>query len=241
MALIKCKNRSSDVVSDAHSKPQRLKPFDTSFHNISPIPFAEIVSAQLRVIGGAVWHEENKYYSLCDDIYFDIFSNCRYLAFFIFTHKDIPLDITIETDIMISKHNWAIIGKYGEAIRIYALDEAESEVYLTQDLGWKVILFRCKFNNASSKEFSRIQLYYAEEQELPSFIFGKRLGAWGAEELNLKRFQRDVSYAFGILVKDEGYSDEELIEKIMDIKLVISLFTGTPISEPFKIRDVIHN
>ncbi|MCL1791111.1 MAG: hypothetical protein FWG40_07120 [Peptococcaceae bacterium] len=159
--------------------------------------------------------------------------------FIIFTHKDIPLDITIETDIKIRKLDWDKIAKYGEEIRVFALNEAESEVYRTQDLGWKVIVFCCKFSNGSSKEFRGVQLYYAEGQELPGFIFGKRLGAWArAENLNIKRFQRDVPYTFAILIKDEGYSDEELIEKIMDVKLIIAEY-ATPVSEPFKIRDVI--
>jgi len=160
--------------------------------------------------------------------------------FIIFTHKDIPLDITIEADIKVRKLDWAGIANYGNEIRDFALNEAESEVFRTQDLGWKVIVFRCKFSNASSKEFRGVQLYYAEGQDLPGFIFGKRLGAWARpDELNLKRFQRDIPYTFGILIKDEGYSDEELIEKIMDVKLIIAEY-AEPTSEPFEIRDVIH-
>ena len=159
----------------------------------------------------------------------------------IFTHKDIPLDITIEADIKINNRNWPRIVNYGNDIMGFALNEAESEVFRTQDLGWKVIVFECKFSNGSSKEFRGVQLYYAEGQELPGFIFGKKLSAWArVETFNIKRFQRDVPYTFAILVKDEGYTDEELIEKIKNIKLVITLSLGTPISEPFEIRDVIH-
>ncbi|MCL1919443.1 MAG: hypothetical protein FWG14_14315 [Peptococcaceae bacterium] len=158
----------------------------------------------------------------------------------IFTHKDIPLDLAIETDIKIRKLDWDKIANYGNEIKGFALNEAESEVYRTQDLGWKVIVFECIFSNGSSKEFSGVQLYYAEEQALPGFIFGKRLSAWWrVETFNIKRFQRDVPYTFAILIKDEGYTDEELIEKIKNIKLVITLSLGTPISEPFEIRDVI--
>ena len=157
----------------------------------------------------------------------------------IFTHKDIPLEITIEADIKIVKLDWDKITYYGNEIRGFALNDAESEVYRTQDLGWKVIGFWCEFSNGSSKEFRGVQLYYAEGQELPGFIFGKKLDAWGrVETLNIKRFQRDVPYSFAILIKDEGYSDEELIEKIMEVKLIIAEY-ATPVSEPFKIRDVI--
>ena len=160
------------------------------------------------------------------------------LIWYCFVLRGNVVDIKID-GVKIDNFAWDEIINYNNEIIGFAMNDYESELFKTQSLGWRVIVLDCKFSNMSFKQLGGIQLYFANKQELPQFIIGEKLDAWGrVETLFVKSFQRDVSYRFGILIRDDEHSDDELIEMIKDVKLIITEY-GTAISEPFEIKKVI--
>jgi len=70
-------------------------------------------------------------------------------------------------------------------------------------------------------------------------VFGQRLAPYArAEMFEFEPFERDVNYNFGILIRDEGYSDEQLIEMAKSTKLGFASLEKI-ILKLFELREVI--